>query len=181
MAVVQTLITAEQLLAMGSDARFELVRGELVEMSPVGRTHSWVVAQLLSWMFPFARRNKLGVVGTELGFILSRDPDVVLAPDLYFVSKPRWGDLDAHGFFEGAPDLAVEVLSPDDRATKVHEKIRKYFRAGSSLFWLVDPDNMTVTVYRPSGEVRILSGSQAVTGEEVLPGFSFTPEDLFQL
>ena len=67
-------------------------------------------------MVPYARRQKLGIVGTELGFILYRDPDIVRAPDLYFVSLARWGDLDANGFFEGAPDLAVEVLSKNPLA-----------------------------------------------------------------
>jgi Uma2 family endonuclease len=175
-----SLLTAEQFLEIADGRRCELVRGEVVEMSPVQRKHSWVVALLLSWMVPYARRQKLGMVGTELGFILSRDPDVVRAPDLYFVSFARWGDLDANGFFVGAPDLAVEVLSPEDRASKVQEKVREYFAAGCSLVWIVDPDNATVTVYPSVSEAHVLSGRQSVTAETLLPGFPFVVEQLFQ-
>ena len=111
MATTKTLMTAEQLLGIAGSRRCELVRGELVEMSPVGKTHSWIVALLLSWMVSFVREHKLGRVGTELGFILARNPDVVRAPDICFVSAQRWKGTDPHGFFEGAPDLAVEVVS----------------------------------------------------------------------
>ena len=173
-------MTAEQFLQIADGRRCELVRGEVVEMSPVGRKHSWIVLLLGSWMVPYARRQKLGIVGTELGFILYRDPDIVRAPDLYFVSLARWGDLDANGFFEGAPDLAVEVLSPDDRASKVQEKVREYFGAGCSMVWIVDPDNRTVTVYPSANEARVLSGRQSVAAEALLPGFSFVAEELFR-
>jgi len=84
-------------------------------------------------------------------------------------------------FFEGAADLAVEVLSPEDRAGKLHEKIRAYLKAGTRLVWIGDPDSSTVTVYRPSGATPVYSGQDEVTGEDVLPGFSFTPERLFKL
>ncbi len=149
-------------------------------MSPVQRKHSWIVVLLASWMVSYARRQKLGMVGTELGFILSRNPDVVRAPDIYFVSFARWGDLDGNGFFVGAPDLAVEVLSPEDRASKVQEKVREYFAAGCSLVWIVDPDNRTVTVHPSANEAHVLSGRQSVTAEALLPGFSFVAEELFR-
>lgn len=180
MSIATSLMTAEQFLEIADGKRLELVRGEVVEMSPVQRKHSWVVLLLGSWMVPYARRQKLGVVGTELGFILYRDPDVVRAPDIYFVSLAHWGDFDINGFFVGAPDLAVEVLSPDDRAGQVQEKVREYFGAGCAMVWLVDPDNRTVTVYPSANEARVLSGRQSVTADALLPGFSFVVEELFR-
>ena len=180
MAATQTLITAEQLMAMGPDTRFELVRGELVAMSPVNKKHGWLVVRLAAWMYSFVDPRKLGVVGTELGFILARDPDLVRAPDVCFIPTARWGDFDQDGFFEGAPDLAVEVLSPDDRASEVQKKVREYFSAGTSWVWIVDPANETVTVYHPGGNARVYSGSETVTGEGLLAEFSFTPTELFR-
>jgi Uma2 family endonuclease len=180
MSTTATLLTAEQFLEIADGRRCELVRGELVEMSPVKKKHSWIVLLLGSWMVPYARRQKLGMVGTELGFILSRNPDVVRAPDIYFVTRARWGDLDANGFFEGAPDLAVEVLSPDDRASQVSEKVREYFAAGSKMVWIVDPENRMVTVYRSASEAHVLSGRHSVAAEALLPGFSFVVEEVFQ-
>ena len=179
MGQAKTLMTAEQLLEIAGNRRTELVRGELVEMSPVGGKHSRIVAQLIHWLYSFVAERKLGEVGTERGFILARHPDVVRAPDVYFLSGARGEPTD--GFFEGAPDLAVEVVSPEDRASLVQEKIRQYLAAGSRLVWLVDPQSQTVTAYRPSGEARVYSGEEQVSGEGVLPGFSFRPAELFRL
>jgi len=180
MSVTRTLINAEQLPEIAHGKRCELLRGELVEMPPPQKKHSWIVARLIAWMFPFVREGKLGVVGTELGFILQRNPDTVRAPDVYFVSVSRWGDPDADDYFEGAPDLAVEVLSPSDRASEVQEKIREYLAAGCPLVWVVDPGSETVTAYHPGGDAQIYSGNQEVTGEQVLPGFSFRAAELFR-
>ncbi len=180
MAGTKTLVTAEQLQKMGSDSRLELVRGELVEMSPVNWTHARIVGLLLSWLLTFVTKGKLGQVGTEAGFILARNPDLVRAPDISFLSNARLRSVAARGFVEGAPDLAVEVVSPDDKAGELEQKIREYLAAGTRLVWKVDPQSETVTAYHPSGEARVYSGDQAVPGEDVLPGFSFLPAELFR-
>ncbi len=176
-----TPVSAEQLEQTAGRRREELVRGELVEMTPVGGPHSELTVLLGSWLVPFVRKNKLGAVGIERGFILSRDPDTVRAPDLHFISKERLALGSREGFFPGAPDLAVEILSPTDRAGDVQARIREYLNAGTRLVWVVDPHSETVTAYHPAGDARIYSGEQAVPGEDVLPGFSFLPADLFRL
>lgn len=174
-----TLTTAEQLLARAGNGRAELVRGELVELMPVGLLHSMLVGRLLAWLIFFLDKHKLGTAGTELGVVLARNPDLVLAPDVYFLSRGRISHPISTRFFEGAPDLAIEVLSPDDRAGKTQEKIREYLQAGTRQVWIVDPDTATVTVHLPGGASQSYSGESEVPGGDVLPGFSFRPSDLF--
>jgi len=157
----------------------ELVRGELVEMTPVGQEHGYVVLTLGSWMRSHVVDRKLGVVYTDVGFKLFRDPDTVRGPDIAFVSASRVGPGIPKDFFTGAPDLAVEVVSPWDKAGELQEKIREYLAAGARLVWLVDPKSRTVTAYHPSGAAQVYSGEQSVPGEDVLPEFSFRPADLF--
>ena len=172
-------MTAEQLLERAGNGRAELVRGELVELMPVGFLHSRLVGRLLSWILMFVDKHNLGAAGTELGVILRRDPDVVLAPDISFISRSRVEHPTSTRFFDGPPDLAVEVLSPDDRAGKTQEKIREYLQAGTRQVWIVDADSSTVTVYLPSGAAQVYSGKDEVPGGDVLPGFSFRPAELF--
>lgn len=181
MGQTKTLVTAEQLPQIANGRRMELVRGELVEMTPVGRKHGRQVLLLASWLVPFVSSKNLGEFGTEVGFILQRNPDIVRAPDISLISSARRGSADEDGFYEGAPDLAVEVLSPGDTASEVQEKVREYLAAGARLVWLVDPKSQTVTAYYPSGDAHVYSGNDEVPGNDVLPGFSFRPFDLFKL
>jgi Uma2 family endonuclease len=181
MSATKTLITAEEFLKYAGQGRAELVRGEVVEMSPVGRVHGRLVVLLLSWIAPFVAQRKLGEVFTEVGFILFRNPDVVRAPDISFVAAARVGHPDDDGYYDGTPDLAVEVLSPDDRPGYIQDKIRDYRTAGCKLLWIADPKNKTVTVYHPSGAPQVYKDQEEVSGEDVLPGFVFRPADLFRL
>jgi Uma2 family endonuclease len=176
---VKTLMTTEQLLELGDTRRTELVRGELIEMSPVNRTHARLVTRLLRWVDQYATDKKMGEVGTEWGFILARDPDIVRGPDVAFVAAARLIGAGSEGFFAGAPDLAGEVLSPTDRASEVQAKTREYLAAGARLVWVIDPQTQTVTVHRPSGDAHVYAGDDQVTGEDVLPGFSFRCAELF--
>ena len=114
-------------------------------MSPVGGSHGHTVIKLGGRMDAFVTPRRLGKVFTELGFILARDPDTVRAPDIAFVSAERLGPVIPVGYIEGAQDLAVEVLSPDDRMSEIQEKVREYLSAGARLVWVVDPQNRAVT------------------------------------
>lgn len=117
--------------------------------------------------------ESLGVVfGAETGFLIARDPDTVRAPDVAFVSAGRVGATLPKGFFPGPPDLAVEVLSPEDRASEVLAKVGDWLEAGCRLVWVVDPRTRTVTVYRGLSEVRVLRNGETLSGEDVVPGFS---------
>jgi len=114
--------------------------------------------------------NSAGVV-VESGVILERDPDTVSGPDVSFYSIARHPE-PPDQYFEIPPDLAVEVLSSDDRRPKVREKIREYILKGVKLIWLVDPESKTVTVYSGSLRGTEFDESETLDGGEVLPGFS---------
>ena len=178
MGDVKTLVTAEQLPEVAPGRRVELVQGEIIEMSPVGKFHSETVGVLLHWIIGFIRERQLGAAGTERGFVLARDPDLVRAPDVHFIRRGRLAN-DGPGYFEGAPDLAVEVLSPEDRASEVEEKIAQYLAAGSVLVLKVDPRSKTVTRYRAGGEAHVFSLDGVVSCAPALPEFSFHVADLF--
>jgi Uma2 family endonuclease len=179
MAAIKTMITAEELQQIAGDRPVELVRGELVDMSPIGIRHWDLVARLWRLLDAFVLKHHLGAVGAEGGFVLSKDRDVVRAPDLAFVAAHRLGDLQRDGYFDIAPDLAVEVLSPSDRPGDLWEKIGDYFGAGTRLVWVIDPRQQHVAAHHPDGTTRIYSGDEDVPGEDVIPGFSFKPSQLF--
>jgi Uma2 family endonuclease len=175
-----TLMTVEQLLTLAGDGRSELVRGEFVKLPPRGVLQAFVLSRLLSRLAPFLEQPKIGRIGISLGVVLSRDPDTVRAPDISFLSKARLSHPPSTKFFEGAPDLAIEVLSPDDRSSKTQEKVREYLAAGARQVWIVDPQTETVTVHLPGGASQSYAGDSEVSGGDVLPGFSFRPADLFR-
>ena len=181
MAGAKTLITAEQFVQMHfPDVRTELVDGEVVQMSPPGSDHADFAACILYELRHFAKARGLGRIYSEMGFVLRRNPDLVRAPDVAFISQQRW---QAHGrtrkFWEGPPDLAVEVLSPDDRISEVLRKVGEYLEAGTRMVWVVDPENRTVSAYRSLHQVRIYSHEEELSGEDVLPGFTLKVAEIF--
>lgn len=181
MATIETITTADQLLAAGDIGRCELVRGELIMMSPAGSEHGWIVVNITMPLATFVKQHSLGrVFGAETGFRIGRDPDTVRAPDVAFVAARRIGDKLAKGFFPGPPDLAVEVLSPDDRAGEVLAKVQDWLAAGCQVVWVVDPRTRTVTVYRSPSEIVILGAAETLDGGALLPGFSVAVGELFE-
>ena len=126
------------------------------------------------------KKKSLGVVtGAETGFLIARDPDTVRAPDVAFVRAERVPTNPTPGFFQGPPDLAVEVLSPSDRASEVLAKMRDWLQAGCLAVWLVDPATKTVSVCRDKTPMVTLGLSDDLTGDDVVPGFSFPVGQIF--
>ena len=168
------LMTAEELLRLNlPDKRTELVRGRLIVREPAGYRHGDAAASLLIAIGSFLKTNRLGrVFAAETGFTLARNPDTVRAPDVAFIRNERLLDPPPRGFAEMAPDLAVEVLSPDDRPGEVLAKVSDWLKAGTQLVWVVDPVRNTARVYRAGGTEAVLSGADPLDGEQVIPGFS---------
>jgi Uma2 family endonuclease len=168
------LITAEELLDLDIPGkRLELVRGKLVVSEPPGARHGGTAMNIALEMEIFARRHVLGrVFAAETGFKLFSSPDTVRAPDAGFVRRDRLPDPLPDNYPFMAPDIAVEVLSPRDRAGKVREKVSDWIGAGSALVWVIDPRRRTARVYRPDGSESLIDADGALSGEDVLRGFS---------
>ena len=177
-----TPISAQDLLALPADGkRYELVAGELHMMSPSGWKHGEVVSNLHLLIGNYVHAHRLGkCFGAETGFLLSRDPDTVRAPDIAFIAEENLPETEpADAFWPGAPDLAVEVLSPNDRASEVEEKTRAWLAAGVQLVWVVDPKKSTITAHLSTAEVSTFAVGDQLDGGEVLKGFCCKVEDVF--
>jgi Uma2 family endonuclease len=123
---------------------------------------------------------QLGTVVVEVGFVLARNPDTVLGPDVAFVSNSRIpADSHREKFVEGFPDLAVEIISPSNPRRQREEKLKTYLRHGTPLGWLVDPTSQTVDIYKPKAEVQRLNKKEIISGETIVHGFSCAVAEFF--
>ncbi len=170
-----SVMTADELERLPDDGHmYELDEGRLVVLSPAAYWSGIVAAALGSVIGPFIRLHRLGTfAGPDGGLLLARAPDTVRAPDFSYVRRERLtGGVPRRGFFAGAPDFAIEVLSPTDRFAAVSRKVHQYLAAGTLLVWVVDPDARTVVIFRPGQVPRIVGEDGVLDGEDLLPGFS---------
>jgi Uma2 family endonuclease len=177
-----TPVTAEQLLHMAGDGcRYELIAGELHKMSPGGWRHGDVGGWLHAMLGSYLVEHRIGkLFFAETGFILGRDPDTVRAPDIAFVHKDHLpANLPEDTFWPGAPDLAVEVVSPGDTYREVDDKAKAWLSAGAQVVWVVNPLLRTVSVYRPGARLATLTENDVLDGYDVLPGFRCRVDEIF--
>jgi Uma2 family endonuclease len=181
MATATSPITAEEFWKLYGDRSRELVAGEVMELAPGSVEHGEIAGDALFVLKVFVRKNpQIGkVFANDTGFLLTRNPDTVRGPDIAFVRKERLTNLPREGFFPGAPDLAVEVVSPNDLAQDVERKVQEYLSAGTAMVWVMYPETKDVTIYRPGGQARVLSEKDALDGADVLPGFACKVAELF--
>lgn len=182
MSTTTRLMTADELFVMPhGNFRYELVKGELRKMPPSGSEHGAVIVNLTVPLGYHVKANDLGgCFGAETGFIIETDPDTVRAPDIAFVRRERIPESGiTKKFWPGAPDLAVEVLSPDDRLKEVEEKVGNWLEAGALMVWAVNPKRRTVTVYRSLKDVGILTETDELDGQDVVPGFRCKVSEIF--
>ena len=178
----KTLMTAEEFARLPDNGmRRELVRGEVIEMTPAAAESGRISMRVALRLGNFVEERGAGACYTaEAGFIIARDPDVVRAPDVAFVRGDRLPDRpSAEGFFPGPPDLAVEVVSPSDQAAEVQEKVNDYLKSGTSLVWVVYPKLRQVQVHRSLAESFIVEEDGTLSGEPVLPDLSIPVKDIF--
>ena len=180
-AVAQQLLTAADYWRLPDNGmRRALVRGEVREAMPPGGRHGVIAAVMTALLRLWARSGPRGVVGVESGFVLAHNPDTVRAPDVFYVRSAR---LPAQGvpeaFWEIAPDLAVEVVSPTETAEEVRAKVHDYLAAGTPLVWVIYPRTQEVVAHTLDGLARTLGSGDRLEAPEVLPGFSCAVADLF--
>ena len=181
-AVLTKSITAEEFARMpepSDGALLELVRGEVVEVSRPKPRHGHICSKIDRRLGTFVEANKLGwVLINDTGVIVERDPDTVRGPDLCFYSLERMPII-PDTYSEFAPELAIEVLSPDDRRADVREKIQEYLTAGVKVVWVVDPDDRTVMVYTGNMRVVEYGPTDTIDAGSLIPGFSACVADFF--
>ncbi|HUF75103.1 MAG TPA: Uma2 family endonuclease [Longimicrobiales bacterium] len=181
MEATTDLLTLEQYAALvEQDERHvtELVRGVLVREPRPGDVHGTLQVTLGYHLRAWARAHGAKVTA-ESGYILGEDPSTLRGPDLAVVLEPRSGRGEPGGWIRGAPDVAVEILSPSDTSTAVQEKTLDYLGAGAEQVWIVDPVARSVTVFRADGSGRLLRHTDTLDGEDLLVDFSVTLEELF--
>ncbi len=177
-----SLMTAQQLMELPDDAmQYELVLGELLMSPPAGRDHGRFETRIVARLDAHVTRHELGEVTTgDTGFLLSRNPDTVRAPDAGFISNGRIRLTDPREhYWTVAPDLAVEVLSPGDRPQATAEKVAQYLDAGVLLVWVVNTKTRTIRQYAPGTAVITLTISDTLDGGSVVPGFRMPVREVF--
>jgi Uma2 family endonuclease len=178
---VPSALTAEELLYLSlPDKQTELVRGRLIVREPPGYRHGVIALKIARLIADYVDDHGLGiVVAAETGFKLFSDPDTVRAADAAYLSRHRAPDPPPSGYLALAPDLAVEVVSPGDRAGEIQAKVSDWLTAGSRLVWVIDPGRQRAIVYREDGSVDLLANQDELGGGDVLPGFSCSLEEVW--
>ena len=180
--------TDEEFMALPDGDRYELVNGELVIVGNSGMEHGNIGAFLCGLLEIYVRRNKLGsTFDSSTAFTMktgnkrSRSECTTLSPDVSFIAKEHLKGLKKlpKGFFQSAPDLAVEIISPSNTFDEIHTKIVEYFDSGSKLVWVIHPDEESVLVYHKPQPDKLLQRSDTLDGETVIPGFTVPVAELF--
>jgi Uma2 family endonuclease len=175
------ILTPEDLLSMPDSVSFELVGGQLVERK-MGWNSSWVAANLLTLLVTYLRAHPIGrAAGADASYqCFPDDPSKVRKPDVSFVRVGRFpGEMLPKGHCRLAPDLAAEVVSPNDQYSEVEEKVTEYLEAGVRLVWILDPPTRSIRVERADGSVARLGEDDDLDGEDVVPGFRCKVSEVF--
>ncbi len=162
--------------------KLELVRGHVVREPRPMPLHGRVAARLTRFLDEHVDAGDFGAVLVEVDFLLSEEPPTVRAPDIAFVSTGRLPhDAYAPVYWRFAPDLAVEILSPSNRAAEMQRKVLEYIDAGSRMVWVIDPEAQTAIAYGSRTDIQLLGPDEALHGGDVLPGFLLPLARLFEL
>ena len=183
MTTTRQTMTAEDLMRLPDDGRrYELLDGVIVEMSPGGNVQGMVASNFGFELTAFVRPRNLGVVASnEPGIFLRRNPDRVRSPDVYVLLRERIpaGGLPA-GYMDVIPDLVVEVVSPNDTAAEVEQKVQEWLAAGARLVLVAYPATRSVIAHRGGSEMRYYAAADTLDAEPVLAGFACSVASLFE-
>lgn len=178
------MVTAEELYQMSDrEGVCELVRGTVQRRPFLGYEEGQIVSRLGLYLASFVRDHRLGqCVGSRCGFLISKDPDTVRTAKFAFVRSCRATPPAGKGpFFPGPPDLAIEIISPSDRAGEIDEKVQDWLRHGCQVVWLVNPTTRTVTVFRSLLDIAVLTVADTLREPGLLPGFELPVREVFSI
>ncbi len=181
-ATSTALMTAEELLQLpDDDLRHELINGELITMPLPRLPHGRIALRLAVPLGQFVWEHDLGEVYIgDAGFQLTWNPDTVIGPGIAFISKERLKEVaEVKGYWQGPPDLAIEVYSPEYRKGRISERISRLFNAGTKQVWIVHLKHSTVTVYRSISDTTTFSGSDYLESPDLFPGFRISLDWIF--
>ncbi|MEZ2318999.1 MAG: Uma2 family endonuclease [Microcoleus sp.] len=175
--------TDAEFMALNRDGhRYEIVNGELIDMGNRSAKHGYVCSILMILLGGYVHIQKLGAMFDSSTAFKMKSGNK-RSPDVSFMAKERLQGLEElpDGFLEGAPDLAVEILSPSNTVEEIHNKLVEYFENGARLVWVINPKEKYVLVYRSSQEPdRLLKSADSLDGEEIVSGFTLPVAELFQ-
>ncbi len=187
MAVQEKWISAEEFweiahLPENADKHMELIEGVIYEMPPAGYEHGNDAGNFFGFIWTYVRANDLGrVTAAETGYVVytnASGKDTILAPDVGFIAKARATEAPSRKYALFAPDLAVEMVSPNDKAEEIHTKVNTYLKYGTKLVWVAYPETRTVVVHTASG-AQTLGENETLDGGDVLPGFKLLIREIF--
>ncbi len=178
----KTLLTLEEFERLPDDEmqdmQHELDEGELITMPPPRSLHNKVGVKIFKAIEAAAEAN--GCRATmEPGFLLSRNPPTVRQPDIAVMSRERWDGAADNEYYRGAPELAIEILSPSDAMRKVERKVKQYLAAGGLLVWVVMPEQRRVRIFRADGTSTVRHAGETMDAPELLPGWSMPVDAIF--
>lgn len=173
-------LTLEEFSRLPDDGnKHELSEGRLIVMPPVKSLHTLVALAILEALQAYLREQPIGRAIPEAGYVLSRNPLTVRQPDISVLSTDRIHATGDDDYFEGSPEVAIEVVSPSDTAQELAIKVEQYLRFGAKQVWIVFPKPRQIHVHEPGAHRMVLEESEVLTGGDVLPGFSVKVADLF--
>ena len=181
--VPNNVSTADQLFALPADGnRYELIEGALRMMSPAGNEHGNVAMTIGASLYNHVKKNNLGkVYAAETGFLIASNPDTVRAPDAAFVSSDRLNSTElTPGYLSLAPDLIVEVVSPNDVFSDVEDKVAQWLNAGSQIVVIANPKDKTLRIYRDLTSIQVLKSGDQFESGAVCSNWIIKVDDVFE-
>jgi Uma2 family endonuclease len=148
---------------------------------PTGHQHGRIEAFLTGLLFVYLMQHKIGHLLTgETGIYTRRNPDTVRGIDVAFISNGRYDQIQSTNYLDIAPELIIEILSPNDSWSDVHQKLAEYFTVGVLLVWVVDPRLEQIHAFRSLDDITLLTRDDELTAHDILPGFSALVADIFR-
>ncbi|MGI9075317.1 MAG: Uma2 family endonuclease [Bryobacteraceae bacterium] len=173
-------LTLEEFTQLPDDGvRHEISEGELITMPPPKSLHTLIALVILEALQAYLKQRGGARAFPEAGYVLSRDPLTIRQPDVSVLSTERIQSTPPDDYFEGAPELAVEVVSPSDSAEDLEVKVEQYLQSGAKQVWILYPKTKRLHFFRPGNQLRVLDETQTLDAAELFPGFSVKVADLF--